>query len=155
MVYAVLKVLHVLGVIFWVGGMLFAHACLRPAVAALPPPQRLPLLRDVLGRFFTGVGVASLVVLATGLGMMWRAVRLARITDTAVTMPIDWWLMGALGTLMVLIFGHIRLVLFRRLDAAVQAQDWPAGGAAMASIRAWVSVNLVLGLLIVVVVTVL
>ena len=69
----------------------------------------------------------------------------------AFTMPIEWMLMTVLGVLMVLIFGHIRFVLFKRLGAAVTAADWPAGGAALAQIRLWVAVNLAVGLVIVLV----
>ena len=67
-------------------------------------------------------------------------------------MPLDWAVMAVLGVLMVAIFGHIRFVLYKRLSAAVAAQDWPAGAAQLGQIRQWVLVNLVLGLLIVVVV---
>jgi uncharacterized membrane protein len=35
MPYVLLKTLHVLGVIVWIGGMLFAHVFLRPAVRRL------------------------------------------------------------------------------------------------------------------------
>lgn len=41
---------HLAGVIVWVGGMSFAHFCLRPASLALPPPQRLALWHGVLAR---------------------------------------------------------------------------------------------------------
>ena len=68
MLYALLNALHVLAIVVWVGGMVFAHFFLRPAVAALPPPQRLPLMQAVLGRFFAAVLAASAVTLATGLG---------------------------------------------------------------------------------------
>ena len=47
---------------------------------------------------------------------------------------------------MVAIFGHIRFVLFKRMDHAVAAADWPAAAAALAAIRRWVGVNLALGL---------
>lgn len=77
MPYVLLKTLHVLGVIVWIGGMLFAHVFLRPAVAALEPPLRLRLMHDVLGRFFGAVVLASLAVLISGVWM------LARVTATA------------------------------------------------------------------------
>ncbi len=32
MIYATLKTLHVLSIIVWIGGMMFAHFFLRPAV---------------------------------------------------------------------------------------------------------------------------
>jgi uncharacterized membrane protein len=57
--------------------------------------------------------------------------------------------MSLVGVLMIAIFGHIRFVLYKRLDRAVQAGDVPAGGAALASIRQWVGVNLALGLALV------
>ena len=45
---------------------------------------------------------------------------------------------------------HIALpTVYKRLDKAVAAQDWPAGGAALASIRTWVSVNLAIGVAII------
>jgi len=45
--------LHFAAVVVWIGGMVFAHFCLRPAaLATLQPPQRLPLMAAALGRFF-------------------------------------------------------------------------------------------------------
>jgi uncharacterized membrane protein len=45
-----LLLIHLLSVVAWIGGMAFAHFCLRPVAAEqLPPPQRLPLLAAVLG----------------------------------------------------------------------------------------------------------
>ena len=46
--YALLKTLHVLATVLWVGGMMFAHFFLRPAVAQLEPPQRLRLMHGVM-----------------------------------------------------------------------------------------------------------
>ena len=67
------------------------------------------------------------------------------------TMPIEWMIMAALGIVMVGIFGHIRFALYKRLSRAVTRSDWAAGGAAMASIRVWVAINLSIGVAIVVV----
>jgi uncharacterized membrane protein len=52
---------------------------------------------------------------------------------------------------MVAIFLHIRFVLFKRLGRSVAASEWAAGGAALALIRKWVSINLGLGILVLVV----
>ena len=65
-------------------------------------------------------------------------------------MPVNWIVMSILGLVMMAVFGHIRFALFKRLDAAVQLKDWPAGGNALQSIRQWVAFNLALGLVIVV-----
>lgn len=145
MLYNALKLVHVLSLIVWIGGMVFAHFFLRPAVQALEPPQRLRLMHEVLRRFFAAVTVAVALALASGLWMMGRVAKQAVQSGGAFAMPLDWTLMAALGLVMAAIFGHIRFALFKRLQRAVAANDWPAGGLALAGIRLWVGVNLALG----------
>ncbi|WP_046110864.1 CopD family protein [Aquincola tertiaricarbonis] len=147
---ALLKTLHVLSIVVWVGGMVFAHFFLRPAVATLEPPLRLKLMHEVLGRFFAAVLVASLLAWASGVWLLGRIARRVVQAGGNFDMPWHWWLMAVGGTLMVAIFLHVRFALFQRLRRAVTAQDWPAGGAAMAQVRQWVAVNLAIGLAIVV-----
>jgi len=151
MIYATLKTLHVLSIIVWVGGMVFAHFFLRPAVAALDPPARLRLMHDVLGRFFKAVLVASLLTLASGVWMLGRVAKQVVQSGGTFEMPLAWTLMAVLGVVMVAIFMHIRFALFKRLGRAVAASDWNAGGVALAQIRRWVSINLGLGVLVVLV----
>ena len=55
--------LHFLAVAVWIGGMVFAHFCLRPAIADLSPQLRLPLWESVFGRFFNWVAASVLVSL--------------------------------------------------------------------------------------------
>jgi uncharacterized membrane protein len=118
--------------------MFFAHNALRPAAAALlQPQQRLPLLAATLGRFFKWVWLSAALILASGVYMMALLGR----------PPLYVTLMAIIGIVMMLIFAHIFFAPNRRLQRAVAAQDWPAGGAAMAQIRTLVFVNLLLGLL--------
>jgi uncharacterized membrane protein len=149
MLLAVLKAVHVLAVVLWVGGMAFAHFFLRPSLAVLEPAQRVKLMHAVLGRFFAAVLWAAGLVLASGLWIIGRVAKQAVQSGGSFAMPLDWSVMSAVGVLMIAIFGHIRFVLYKRLDRAVQAGDVPAGGAALASIRQWVGVNLALGLALV------
>jgi uncharacterized membrane protein len=151
MFYASLKTVHLLSIVLWIGGMFFAHFCLRPAAAALEAPQRVRLMHETLARFFGYVAWAASLALLSGLAMIGGLARSEARAGMQFGMPLDWLVMAVLGIVMVAIFGHIRFVLFRRLRAAVQASDWPAGGAALAGIRRWVSFNLALGVLIVVV----
>ena len=151
MFYAALKTIHLLSVIVWIGGMVFAHFFLRPAVATLEAPVRVKLMHAVLGRFFNAVLVLSTLTLASGSWMIGRMARQMAQSGVKFNMPVEWMVMASLGVLMFAIFGHIRFALYKRLTRAVTAQDWPAGGAALASIRFWVMVNLVLGGVIVVV----
>ncbi len=150
MLYAALKTLHLLSIIVWVGGMIFMLFFLRPVVDRMDGPQKLTLMRDVLRRFFGAVLAAIAVALASGLWMMMLYADMATSAmGQRAPMPWTWMLMATLGVLMMAIFGHIRYVLYPRLNRAVQEQVWTAGAAAMASIRVWVRANLALGLLIV------
>lgn len=149
MLYAILKTLHLLSIILWLGGMAFVLFFLRPALGSLQPPDRVRLMHDVLRRFFGAVSASILVVLASGLWMMADFARGA--ADSGVRMPMGWMVMATLGLLMMAIYGHIRFMLYKRLQRALATSDWPAGGAAMGSIRRWVLVNLLLGLVIIVI----
>lgn len=150
MLFILLKLLHLLAVIVWVGGMCFAHFFLRPAVQGLQPPDRVKLMHSVLQRFFAVVLVLIVVILASGLGMIGSIHSMAAAAGSKFNMPLSWMVMSALGLVMMAVFGHIRFALFKRLDTAVQAKDWPAGGKALESIRKGVALNLALGLVIVV-----
>lgn len=130
--------LHLSGVIIWVGGMFFAHFCLRPVVAGqLPPAPRLTLLSAVLGRFFVVVALAVAVILASGFASL-------KLTGFAQA-PLHWHAMSGLGLLMAGIFAVIYFRVYPRLRASVVAEDWPAAGAAMNRIRLLVAGNLLLG----------
>ncbi|PPA73142.1 hypothetical protein C4E15_27275 [Achromobacter spanius] len=149
MFYSVLTFIHVMAVILWVGGMLFAHCFLRPAAAKWEPKARLPLMASVLGPFLNTVLVAIVLILLTGMSMIGQAASQAAQTGGKFFMPLNWTLMATGGLVMMAIFGHIRFVLYKRLAGAVAASDWPRGGQAMAAIRRWVGVNLVLGIVVV------
>lgn len=130
--------LHLTGVVVWVGGMFFAHFCLRPVAASqLQPPLRLPLLAAVLGRFFRVVAVAVAAILISGFGLISPA--------GMANAPMHWHLMMGGGLIMSAIYAYITNVPYPALRRAVEANDWPAGGAAMNVIRQWVAVNLALG----------
>jgi uncharacterized membrane protein len=148
MLYATLKTLHVLSIIVWIGGMVFAHFFLRPAVAQLEPAARLRLMHDVLGRFFQAVLGASLLTLATGVWMLGRVAKQVVQSGGSFEMPLAWTLMAVLGVAMVAIFLHIRFVLYKRFSRLVAASKWATGGEVLAQIRRWVSINLALGVLV-------
>lgn len=132
--------LHVASVVVWVGGMFFAYVCLRPVAAAqLQPAQRLPLWRGVFDLFLNWVWVAIAVILSSGLAMMLQV--------GFKSAPLNWHIMFLLGLSMMLIFALVYFVPYRILGRACDAQDWPAGGAALGQIRKLVGLNLLLGLL--------
>jgi uncharacterized membrane protein len=124
---------------------------LRPAVATLEAPVRLRLMHDVLGRFFKAVLVAALLTLLSGVWMLGRVAKQVVQSGGSFEMPLAWTVMAVLGVAMVAIFMHIRFALFRRLGRAVAASEWAAGGLALTQIRTWVSINLGLGVLVLIV----
>ena len=148
MLYESLKTLHVLSIVVWIGGMVFAQFFLRPAVAQLEPVVRLRLMHDVLGRFFQAVLAASLLTLATGVWMLGRVAKQVVQSGGSFEMPLAWTVMATLGVAMVAVFLHIRFVLYKRFSRLVAASEWSAGGAVLARIRHWVAINLGLGVLV-------
>ena len=136
----VLNLLHILATVVWVGGMFFAHNCLRPVVMAqLEPPQRLKLWNGVFGRFFPWVWLSVLVLIGTGQAIVMGMGGMA-------SLPVHIHIMVGIGYLMSLIFAFIFFVPYPRLKQAVAAENWPAGGQALNLIRKLVMTNLVLGL---------
>src|SRR5688572_26587132 len=130
--------LHLAGAIFWMGGMAFMVLALRPAAhTLLEPPVRLPLMAQVLRRFFAVVIASIAVLLVTGVWLLLQA-RGGRA-------PMGWHVMSGLGIVMMLVFGHIFFAPYRRLKAAVAASDWPEGGKRMNQIALLVKINLGLG----------
>jgi uncharacterized membrane protein len=149
MLYALLKTLHLLAVVLWVGGMAFMLLFLRPAAEQLAPPERLKLMREVLGRFFAAVTAAVLLLVVSGLWMIGRTARATVQAGAKFSWPPDWVVMTAVGVAMAAIFAFIRWVPYRRFVASHSAGDLPAAAAALRQIRQWVAVNLVLGVLVI------
>jgi uncharacterized membrane protein len=144
MLHATLKSIHLLAMFVWLGGMFFALVCLRPALGVLePPPLRPRLMNAVLQRFFVAVSWAAGLMLASGALMMLQGTSTGANPAPAVAV------MAALGIVMIGVFVFVRLVPFRRLQAALAASDGPGAGAALNSIRQLVALNLAIGAVIV------
>ena len=111
MAYALVKAVHLLAVVVWLGGMFFAHFCLRPAAMALPPPQRVPLMATALGRFFRAVAASIGLILVSGGWMLWHVAATTKQTGAAFNMPLEWLVMDS----------HHPLRLFRPALATLSA----------------------------------
>lgn len=140
--------LHLLGVVVWVGGMFFAYLALRPAAGeTLAPPQRLPLWAATLRRFFGWVGVSIVLIAGSGIAMM------VLLAGGSGAIGVHVHAMFFIAVVMMIIFAHVYYSPFSKLKAAVAAQEWQAGGQALAQIRMLVAVNLTLGLLTIAIAT--
>jgi uncharacterized membrane protein len=133
-------VLHVVFAALWVGGMAFAILALRPALAALEPPQRLALMGRVHKRFFLIVWHAMPIVMLTGYWLLFGHFGGFRGAGWHVH------LMHLTGLLMSAIYLAIFFGPWRRMRQALSAGDLPAAAAANEGIRRLVTGNLLLGL---------
>lgn len=139
LLHTTLLLLHLLGAIVWIGGMFFAHYCLRPAaVETLEPPKRLPLMEATLRRFFRYVAVSVLALLGTGFALLFPV--------GIQQAPIGWHIMLVLGIVMALVFAYIWAALYPRLREHCTNAAWPLAGQVLNSIRRLVVFNLVFGL---------
>jgi uncharacterized membrane protein len=140
---SVLLMLHALSAVVWVGGMFFAHQVLRPAAASLEPGPRLTLWSHVLGRFFAWVFAAIILLLLTGYSLVFG------VYSGFGRVGLHVHLMQGIGILMMLLFFHLYFAPWRRFRAAVARQDWAEGGRQLGQIRTIVTINLVLGVIVV------
>ena len=142
MVDALLRLGHLIAVVYWIGGIFFVQLALRPSLGVLDPGPRLTLMALVLRRFFFGVGLSIVLVLVSGFGMM------ALMSPAGNLFAVHWHVhaMLALGLLMMAIYSHTSAGPMRRLTQAVAAVDWPAAASALAEVRRLALVNLLLGL---------
>lgn len=146
--YTSMLLLHVLGVVVWVGGMFLMHVAVRPAaVELLAPPQRLALIASVLRRFFFWVAIAVVVVLLSGIGMILES---GGFRNAHLSVHV----MFAIGLAMTAIFLHIRLAPFRRMQSAVASSEWPVAARHLEQVRLLVTTNLALGTLTIAVATI-
>ncbi len=143
MIASLLLILHALSAVVWVGGMFFAHQVLRPAAASLETGPRLILWSHVLGRFFAWVFAAIVLLLLTGYAMVFG------VYGGFGGVGLHVHLMQGIGIVMMLLFLHLYFAPWRRFRAAVARQDWAAGGRQLGQIRTIVTINLVLGVIVV------
>ena len=136
-------ILHTLSAVVWVGGMLFAHQMLRPAAAMLDPRPRLLLWSGVLGRFFAWVIAAIVLLLASGYTLVFA------VFGGFARVGLHVNLMQGIGILMMLLFFHLYSAPWRRFRRAVDREDWAEGGRQLGQIRTIVTINLVLGVIVI------
>ncbi len=136
-------IVHILAAVIWVGGMFFAHQVLRPAAARLEPGPRLELWSHVLGRFFAWVFAAIALLLASGYALVFGMYGGFRSIGLYIQ------IMQGLGILMMLLFLHLYFAPWRRFRMSVAQKDWAEGGRQLGQIRTIVTINLILGLIVV------
>lgn len=136
--YGVLKALHVLSAVAWVGGMLFAYVVLRPALSVLEPPQRIALHSQVFRRFFLIVWHAMPLIVLTGFIMIFAVFG----GMATVAWPVH--VMLLLGLVMSAIFLAIFFGPYRTFRTS-------PGPAPLDAIRKLIGINLLIGIVTIVI----
>ena len=135
------KLIHLIAVLIWVGGMFFAYVVLRPAaVDVLQPPERLRLWDNVFRRFFNWVWGAVGAILATGLYMIYQFGGMAHVPSYVHIMLLS-------GLLMTAIYCYVFFACYVPFNLNVAKERWKDAGEILGKIRKLVGTNLILGLL--------
>ena len=142
---APLIAIHVLAAAVWVGGMFFAYLVLRPATAPLEPGVRLPLWHRVLDGFFPWVWTSIVILLGSGLGMIFHY--LGGFAGAGLYVQV----MAGIGVTMVLLFLYLFFAPWRRFAEAVAGGHFAEAAKHLDQIRKIVAANLALGLVTIVV----
>lgn len=133
------KLLHLLAVVVWVGGMFFAYMVLRPAaVEVLQPPERLRLWDNVFRRFFNWVWGAIGLILVTGFYMIYLYGGMAHT-------PHFVHIMLLLGLAMVAVYLYVFFACYVPFNLHVSREQWKEAGEILGKIRKLVGLNLTLG----------
>ncbi len=124
---ALVRALHVLGVVLWIGGVAFVTLVLLPGLHDLRKSQRgdepLSVFEVFEHRFATQARYSTQLTGLTGLYLIWRLDLWSRFTD-----PAYWWMHAMV--LLYLIFTAMLFVLepfVLRRHFASRAQRDPAG----------------------------
>ena len=97
------RVVHVVAVLFWIGGVAFVTLVVMPSVRALhAPDERLAAFHRIEGRFAPQARIWVLLAGASGVWMTWQGEMWGRFLN-----PAFWWM-----HLMVLIWSIFAVMLF-------------------------------------------
>lgn len=100
---AIARVLHILAIVHWIGGVALVTAVILPAVARFSEPdRRLSLFEEIEGRFSLQAKFSVTLAGLSGLHMTYRLDAWNRFLD-----PQFWWMPA-----MVLIWAVFTFILF-------------------------------------------
>ena len=111
------RIVHVVAVLLWIGGVAFVTLVVMPSIRALhPPAERLTAFHRMEGRFAPQARLWVLLAGASGLWMMARAQMWDRLFD-----PRFWWMHAMLlvwALFAAMLFLAEPLFLHRRMAAS-------------------------------------
>lgn len=107
------RIIHIVSVLLWIGGVAFVTLVVMPSVRAeYPPEERLRAFHRIEGRFAPQARLWVMLAGASGLWMVWRGDLWDRFTSLQ-----HWWMHSMLGIWLVfalMLFVTEPLFLHRR-----------------------------------------
>jgi len=146
MLNAIALILHLVAINVWVGGTFFAIVILGRAIKNVEATQQLVLWQLVLRHFFTWAWTAVFILLSSGSWMVYS------IYGGFDTIPVYVMLMGIIALLMICVFIFIYFFPYRQYKLLAQINDVENCMLKLAVIRFAGTINMILGLCIVVVI---
>lgn len=139
-------ILHLLAINVWVGGTFFSVVILKHAATSLEPSQQLGLMQVIFRRFFFWVWIAILVLLSSGGWMVYS------IFGSIGTAPRYIVLMVVLALLMMTVFVVIFFGPYRQFQKSLALEDIASSQRQLAWIGLLSTINMVLGVCVVLVI---
>jgi uncharacterized membrane protein len=122
--FALARALHVVSVVFWIGGVGMVTTVLLPAIRqACPPPQRLRMFHALEERFARQSRITTVLAGASGFYMAWRLDAWERFRSAGFwwmhAMVLTWLVFTAMLFVIEPLF--LEQLLARRAEAAPEA----------------------------------
>ena len=115
--FTLARVIHVLAVLLWIGGVAFVTLVIMPAVRRdNEPEQRLAAFHKIEGRFAPQAQIWVALAGASGFWMVWRADLWWRFAD-----PQYWWMLAMLAVWAIfalMLFVLEPLIVHRRMTTS-------------------------------------
>lgn len=114
----IFRIAHVLGVVHWIGGLLFVTLVILPSLLEFEPGRRLALFDALERRFARQARVSTLLVGVSGFYLLSAYDHWGRLAD-----PRFWWLGAMLGlwaVFVVMLFVAEPLFLHAWFDTAAK-----------------------------------
>lgn len=144
--YPIAIALHAIAATVWIGGMFFMLVVFRPAVMALTPEARTPIMAATIKKFFPWVWMAIVILLITGYALVGAFGGFGSVPFYVHIMHVMAWVMIGLYAFMV-------FKPYKTFRSAVESGDKALAMKSLNTVRWVVTLNLILGLVLVSIVT--
>lgn len=132
--------IHLLAALIWVGGMFFALVMVRPAALELDTEHRVRLWMNIMNRFIHWIWGAVIALPVTGYWMLYAHMGGMEYAGTHIL------IMQIVGWMMIALFLFVFFVPYQGMRRMFDKLLMPEAGLYMEWIRTIMSINLLLGI---------